>query len=402
MQQAEAHVYFGNVIGPAYIDESDWTFYSGTRLDDVRFAIGDYRAFGFADTFTPPPVIVLHFTKCYGGDVYDGYEIYNYLRDLSRQGCRIEARVEGLCASIAVLIALAADVVNMSDVAAWFVHKPMAGDSSGLNADELRTQANFLDQIQGQIAGAYAARTGMSLDKANELINQTSSLTADQCIALGFVTGKLDQALKLPEGTNKVLNFTKPHAKPATPMAITPAEETRLVDKFIAAAKNFFAPKNEADATVPPAATNATAYKVDVTGGDPMYCDGELAQGSAVYSDEALTTAYTDGDYALADGRDVSVVAGVVESLSDGEADDSAELVATNAALVAQVAELQAANTLANRKVTGLTNKLAKTVPGSAGNPTPPGSAQNIGGNRGAAGAGSERSAERTLMLPKK
>lgn len=399
-QGAEKHVYFGNVIGDTYIDEETWTLYLGTRLEDVQTAIGDYRAFGFTSDFTPPANVVLHFTKCFGGDVYDGYAIYNYLRDLSRQGCRIEARIEGLCASIAVLIALAADVVNMSDVAQWMVHKPTSSGSG--TADELRAQADILDTIQSQMVGAYCARTGMSADTANELINRTSYLTADECIALGFVGGKLDQALKAPEGAGQVLNFFK--TNPANTMAITPAEETRLVDKFLAAAKNFFAPKNEGPAPIPPAPTN-TATTVEVTGGDPMYCDGEIAQGTAVYSDEALTTAYPDGTYNLADGREATVAAGVVETLTDAAADDTAtnaaELAAANTALADEVAQLKADNALKARQITGLTNKLKAQVPGSSGNPTPPGTAQNIGG-KGKDAAPEARTVERSIFLPRK
>ncbi len=385
MQKAEAHIYFLNTIGMG-----DW-FY-GTTLSDVRYCVEGWAAYeggSLADNQLPAKV-VLHFPACRGGDVVEGYGIYNYLRTLAAKGVAIEARVEGLCASIAVLCALAADTVLMAEAALWMVHKPSSGGCG--NADELRAEADVLDKIQAQIVSRYVARCGGKLDAAtaNDLINKESWLNADECLAYGFVTGKLhEEPLVVPEGAEAVLNYF-PTKTPATTMAITPAEKKSLFDELKADFKNLLASFKNEDTTPPPVAppTNA-AMSNDVTDGEPMYCDGELAQGSDVYSDEAMTTAYADGDYSLADGRDVTVAGGSITTLTDAEADDSAtDLAAQNAALVAENAALKAENALKERKVVGLQNKLKAQVPGSAGAPTKPGEAQNITQKPGAKNSG--------------
>jgi anti-sigma factor ChrR (cupin superfamily) len=118
-----------------------------------------------------------------------------------------------------------------------------------------------------------------------------------------------------------------------------------------------------------------------------MYFEGdELAVDTLVYSDAELTIAYADGEYTLADGRAVTVAAGIVTVLTDAAAEDAvtppatneaSDLATENAQLKQQLADMQAANKLTERKLTAAQNKLAK-VPGSTGNPTPPGAVQNM------------------------
>lgn len=383
MQKAEAHVYFLNTIGMG-----DWFW--GTTLNDVRYCVEGWAAYdgGSLPDSELPATVILHFPACRGGDVVEGYGIYNYLRSLAARGVKVEARVEGLCASIAVLCALAADAVLMADAALWMVHKP---SSSGCgNADELRAEADILDKIQAQIVSRYVARCGGKLDAvtANDLINKESWLNADECLAYGFVTGKLhEEPLVAPTGADAVLNYF-PTKKPDTNMAkLNAVEEKGLFARF----KAWLNEDGTGQPTTPPepVATNA-ATSIDVQDGDPMYFDGtDLAQGTAVYSDDAMTIAYADGDYTLGDGRAASVASGVISSLADAAAEDnapenSADVAAENAALKEQLAAAQAENALNLRKLTAAQNKLNK-VPGSAGNPTPPGAAQNLTKKPGAA-----------------
>ena len=381
MPRPEAHIYFQDAIGI-----SDWFW--GTTLNDVRYCVEGDSVFNPAAPVSLPEKVVLHFPTCKGGDVVEGYGIYNYLRGLSAKGVQVETRVEGLCASIAVLCALAADTVLMADAALWMVHKPSSGGCG--NADELRAEADVLDKIQAQIVSRYVARSGGKLDAltANDLINKESWLNADECIAYGFATGKLpDAPLVAPVGAEAVLNYFPTLKQPAA-MAITAAEKKTFFDELKAEIKGFF--KNEVPVVAAAPAVNITMYKVDVEGGDPMYTDISddgiegLDVADAVYSDEAMTTAYPDGDYTLTDGRSVTILAGTVSEI---EASDASDVAATNAAvgvLTAEVAELKAANALLNRKLTAATNKIKAQVPGSAGAPTKPGQVQNVATKPGA------------------
>lgn len=393
------HYYFRDSIGVG-----DWFTY-GTTLEDIRYAVEGQAAFAgelAADTALPDAV-VFHYPKCYGGDVWEGYGIYNYTRSLAARGVKTTAHVEGLCASIATLTALGADEVLMADAAIWMVHKPMADAGPGANADDHAAAVTVLNKIQDQLVGRYVARSGGKLDAAtaHALVNGESYLDADQCLAYGFITGKLEDApLVAPTEAAKVLNYLSPtalkHARmstPATPAAYGIAE-------FFNDARAFFgSPKNEALAEVPVTQPAAVATKTDVTGGDPIYSDGELTAGSAVYSDEPMTIAYPDGEYTLADGRSATVLAGSVDEMEDADTAATADLQAENDALKAEVEALKTTNALTERKLTAATNKLKAAVPGSGGNPTPPGAAQNVAPKAGQSDEPAPaRAAERALI----
>jgi len=390
MQRTEAHVYYSDTIG-----QGEW-FY-GTTLQDIRYVV-EGQGFLFGES-TPdnalPATVYFHFPACQGGDVVEGYGQYNYIRGLAAKGVKTVARIEGLCASIAVLCAIACDTVEMADAALLMVHKP-SSDGWSLTADDMRAGAELLDKIQAQLVGRYVARCGMSAETATELINKTSWLTADECMAYGFVTGKIpDTPIVAPADAAGVLNYYKP----TNAMAITAAEKKSFFNELKEDLKAFF--KNEAPAPEPavePVATNASAA---VEGGDTMYFDGALAVDTAVYSDEAMTIAYPDGAY-TADGQSVTVAAGIATSVT-AAADAATEPAATNSAELeaanATIADLQSKLATANQTVTGLTNRLNKVVPGSAGNPTPPGAANPITNKTETEPPKSERAAERSVFL---
>ena len=376
MQRNEAHVFFLDTIGMG-----DW-FY-GTTLNDVRYCVeGESLFMGGEPQY--PAKVVLHFPSCKGGDVIEGYGIYNYLRALAAKGVTVEAHVDGFCASIATLIALAADTVLMADAALWMVHKPSSG--GGGTADELRAEADILDKIQAQLVSRYVARCGGKLDAitANELINKESWLNADECLAYGFATGKLHETpLEVPTGADAVLNYF-PTTKPAPMATLTPAEKKGFFDELKAEFKDFFTGfKNEAAPVTEPITNAATSFPAtdDAGAAITLYADGtELAVDAAVFTDEALSIAAADGNYTLEDGREITVLAGAVSEMEATDAADAAAtaLAATNAAaatdaLTAEVTDLKNQLATATNQVKSLKAKVAKTVPGSAGNPTPAG-----------------------------
>jgi ATP-dependent protease ClpP protease subunit len=90
-----------------------------------------------------------------GGEVFDGLAIFEALQ---RHDGRVTAYVDGLAASSASFIAMAADEIVMAERARMMVH-----DAHGLaigNASNLRALAEILDDLSGNIADIYAARTG--------------------------------------------------------------------------------------------------------------------------------------------------------------------------------------------------------------------------------------------------
>jgi ATP-dependent Clp protease, protease subunit len=122
-----------------------------------------------------------------GGDVADGFAIYN---TLNRHSARIIVDVDGLAASIASVIAMAGDEIRMAENASLMIHDPWTiamGD-----AEELRRAASILDTLQGQIAGVYAARTGQSLAAIKRMMSAETWMTAEEARAAGFCTAVID------------------------------------------------------------------------------------------------------------------------------------------------------------------------------------------------------------------
>jgi len=90
-----------------------------------------------------------------GGNVWDGLAIYNMLR--GRQA-PVTTRVVGIAASIASIIALAGDTVEIADAALFMIHDP-SGMVAG-TSEEMRKMADALDQHAEVLAGIYSKVTG--------------------------------------------------------------------------------------------------------------------------------------------------------------------------------------------------------------------------------------------------
>jgi len=80
--------------------------------------------------------------------------------------------------------------------------------------------------------------------------------------------------------------------------------------------------------------------------GGSIYFDGDLAEGSAVFTDEEMEAPVADGEYALGDGRTVNVTDGSVTSISaaDTENKDMDEINAKVEALETSNTELKESN----------------------------------------------------------
>lgn len=117
-----------------------------------------------------------------GGDVTEGMAIYTLVKE--HEG-RTVATIDGLAASMASVIALAFDEVQMSENAMFMIHNPW-GFSLG-EADDHRKTAELLDKMRGQIADIYVARTGLDRDRVLAMMSDETWLTANEAKELGFV-----------------------------------------------------------------------------------------------------------------------------------------------------------------------------------------------------------------------
>lgn len=112
-----------------------------------------------------------------GGDVFAGFAIANMLeRFTGKKHCVID----GLCASIATMIALSCDTVEIPKNAYFMIHRPFAGASG--NADEIRSTAELLDKIQSSLEETYKKklRDPTYNDLIHEMVNDETWLNGEE------------------------------------------------------------------------------------------------------------------------------------------------------------------------------------------------------------------------------
>lgn len=96
----------------------------------------------------------------FGGSVSDGLAIYNALK---RHPAHVTTVNEGAAMSIASLILMAGDTVEMGENTLLMIHAPWT--YAGGNSVELRATADLLDKWAQAMASSYAGKTGRSVDE---------------------------------------------------------------------------------------------------------------------------------------------------------------------------------------------------------------------------------------------
>jgi ATP-dependent protease ClpP protease subunit len=121
----------------------------------------------------------------FGGSVSDGIAIYNSIK---RHKAVTTIVIDGIAASIASLIAMAGDTVEMAENALMMIHAPW-GYASGNSAD-LREFADMLDTWAQAMSTSYAAKSGQTTEAMLALLTDGEDhwYTAEQALAENFVT----------------------------------------------------------------------------------------------------------------------------------------------------------------------------------------------------------------------
>lgn len=118
-----------------------------------------------------------------GGDVFEGYAIYNAIKNT---GKNITVQIEGVCASIATLIASAGSKIIMNTKSQFMVHNPKITSVSGDHKD-LRNVAAQLERIKTQLIESWLGRTSLSVEQLSTMYDNETWLTPEQAKDLGFV-----------------------------------------------------------------------------------------------------------------------------------------------------------------------------------------------------------------------
>ena len=123
-----------------------------------------------------------------GGDVFEGSAIYSLL---SQHKAKVECYVDGLAASAAFTIAMAADTIHVSESAMMMLHNAWGmcvGDAS-----DMEKTAELLDKISGTMRDVYSKRSGQSADEVQALMDAETWLTAEEAVENGFAEDMIER-----------------------------------------------------------------------------------------------------------------------------------------------------------------------------------------------------------------
>lgn len=127
-----------------------------------------------------------------GGDVFEGIAIYNRL---VQHKAKIIVHIDGLAASIASIIALAGDEINIGEGALYMIHLPWTMAMG--NRMEMENTTQRLVDIEEQMISMYAKKTKLDRGEIRVMLEKETWMDADQAIEMGFVDAKSEDTIAI-------------------------------------------------------------------------------------------------------------------------------------------------------------------------------------------------------------
>ena len=247
--------------------------------------------------------LIVYINSC-GGEVEEGFAIYDYLRGLGRP---IRTIASDMCASIATVVFLAGDVrIARGDL---MIHNPWTNVSG--NANELRATADIVEEAERRIERLYAERLGLDKQTISNLMNNERWLSPEEALSLGFATTSEIVAYKVVACfNNKNQNQMEEKKKTAE----------GLIDKLSKL-------------------LGLTTYNYTLVSKDGVEVTIDKEEGAPEVGDKATP----DGVHEFEDGTKITVAEGVITEVVVGETenDELKRLKEENERLVIEIEELK-------------------------------------------------------------
>lgn len=313
---SEKHIYIFGEIGSENNIQSVSRQTKGTTLDDT---------------------LIVHIHSP-GGDVTEGFAIYDHLLSF---GAKVETRIEGLCASIATIIAMAGDVRKMTENSTFFIHNPWTMTEG--DANELQAVADQLKTVENRIATFYSRKTKKSKEYMQQLMNRAEDITPEEAYKLGFIT-----------------QIVKPVMALASYRANNQTNIDQIMSNFLTKMEaKLKAILNQQEEEV----KNLETYLEDGTEIEIM---GNSIEVGAPVVISATEEPAPDATHTLADGTQIVTVAGVITEVIPAaavEAPSAEALAAENAELKASIEALTSENAEIKAKFEEFVNALEQKQP---------------------------------------
>jgi len=126
-----------------------------------------------------------------GGDVFEARAM---MTALAEHPATITAKIDGLAASAASVLALAADTVEIAEGGFFMIHN--AWTIALGNAADLRVTADLLDKIDDTLVADYATKSGQTADAIKAWMAAETWFTAQEAVDAGFANSIMPGAAK--------------------------------------------------------------------------------------------------------------------------------------------------------------------------------------------------------------
>lgn len=157
-----------------------------------------------------------------GGDVFEGVTIFNIIRDFARNNpsVKITTYIQGKAASMASVIALAANSVNkdnkiiIEDNSIYMIHNAW-GIVIG-NENDMRDAAEYFAGMDSMLRSVYVRKSGKSEDDIRQMMDAETWLWGKEILDAGFADELMDSeednaVAKINKGES--LSFAKAEMK---------------------------------------------------------------------------------------------------------------------------------------------------------------------------------------------
>lgn len=146
-------------------------FSGGISADDFRDCLSEHAG---AD-------VTIHLDS-QGGSVSDGLAMYNAI--MQHEG-EVTVHIDTIAASIATVIACAADKLIINSNAKFMIHRCWT-QAMG-NCKDFRSTADIMEMMDADIAATYSERTGKANEELLAMMDAETWMDAEEALAQGFV-----------------------------------------------------------------------------------------------------------------------------------------------------------------------------------------------------------------------
>lgn len=132
------------------------------------------------------PVNILNLrVNSYGGSCMAGNAIVNLIDNYKRKtGARVDGYNDGMAASMASGILMAADYIYMAENAMFMIHKPYSIAVG--NSFDMEHEAEVLEKVEDTLVSNYMRHFNGTEDELRQLMADESWLTAEEALEYGF------------------------------------------------------------------------------------------------------------------------------------------------------------------------------------------------------------------------